>query len=86
MTVVLRTLSENLSEKSDAVPPPAPPSTTAASSDSLSNRDSQGSAGPASNNNLLVLVCMHILTITVALLQGFIEIVNIVWICAVIPS
>lgn len=60
MTVVLRTLSENLSEKSDAVPRPALPSTTAASSDSVSNKDSQGSAGPASSKNLFVLVCMRI--------------------------
>uniref|UniRef100_A0A7N6FAN6 Vacuolar protein sorting 13 homolog A n=1 Tax=Anabas testudineus TaxID=64144 RepID=A0A7N6FAN6_ANATE len=43
MIVVLRTLSENLSEKSDAVPPPAAPSVTDPSSDSGSNKGSQGS-------------------------------------------
>uniref|UniRef100_H3DEF0 Vacuolar protein sorting 13 homolog A n=1 Tax=Tetraodon nigroviridis TaxID=99883 RepID=H3DEF0_TETNG len=53
MTVVLRILSENLSEKSDAVPPPAPPSASAASSDSVSNKDSQGSSGPASGNTVV---------------------------------
>uniref|UniRef100_A0A7N6AUJ7 Vacuolar protein sorting 13 homolog A n=1 Tax=Anabas testudineus TaxID=64144 RepID=A0A7N6AUJ7_ANATE len=42
MIVVLRTLSENLSEKSDAVPPPAAPSVTDPSSDSGSNKGSQG--------------------------------------------
>uniref|UniRef100_A0A4W6GBL2 Vacuolar protein sorting 13 homolog A n=1 Tax=Lates calcarifer TaxID=8187 RepID=A0A4W6GBL2_LATCA len=42
MIVVLRTLSENLSEKSDAVPPSAPPPTTDHSSDSVSNKESQG--------------------------------------------
>uniref|UniRef100_A0A8C9YW33 Vacuolar protein sorting 13 homolog A n=1 Tax=Sander lucioperca TaxID=283035 RepID=A0A8C9YW33_SANLU len=41
MTVVLRTLSENLSEKSDAVPPPASPITTNQFSDSVSNKESQ---------------------------------------------
>uniref|UniRef100_A0A3Q3WPE0 Uncharacterized protein n=1 Tax=Mola mola TaxID=94237 RepID=A0A3Q3WPE0_MOLML len=40
MTVVLRTLSENLSEKSDAVSPPALPPTTHPSSDF--NKESQG--------------------------------------------
>uniref|UniRef100_A0A671VJ10 Vacuolar protein sorting 13 homolog A n=1 Tax=Sparus aurata TaxID=8175 RepID=A0A671VJ10_SPAAU len=42
MIVVLRTLSENLSEKSDADPPPARPPTTDPSSDSVSNKESQG--------------------------------------------
>lgn len=65
MTVVLRILSENLSEKSDAVTPPALPSITTVSSDSVSNKDSQGSAGPASGKNLLALVvCMHISFLT----------------------
>uniref|UniRef100_A0A672HME5 Vacuolar protein sorting 13 homolog A n=1 Tax=Salarias fasciatus TaxID=181472 RepID=A0A672HME5_SALFA len=40
MTVVLRTLSENLSEKSDAVPPPAELPSTDQSSDSASHKDS----------------------------------------------
>uniref|UniRef100_A0A3B4VK63 Vacuolar protein sorting 13 homolog A n=1 Tax=Seriola dumerili TaxID=41447 RepID=A0A3B4VK63_SERDU len=42
MIVVLRTLSENLSERSDAVPPPASLPTTEPSSDSVSNKESQG--------------------------------------------
>uniref|UniRef100_A0A673CJN2 Vacuolar protein sorting 13 homolog A n=1 Tax=Sphaeramia orbicularis TaxID=375764 RepID=A0A673CJN2_9TELE len=42
MTVVLRTLSENLSEKSDMMPPPAPPTTTDPGADSVSNKESQG--------------------------------------------
>ncbi|XP_067376850.1 vacuolar protein sorting-associated protein 13A isoform X3 [Channa argus] len=52
MIVVLRTLSENLSEKADAVPPPAPPPTIDPSSDSGSNKGSQGSGTtglPSSN-------------------------------------
>ncbi|XP_033475720.2 intermembrane lipid transfer protein VPS13A isoform X1 [Epinephelus lanceolatus] len=55
MTVVLRTLSENLSEKSDAVPPPAPPPISDHSSDSVSNKESQGSGttGPASSNTVV---------------------------------
>lgn len=55
MTVVLRTLSENLSEKSDAVPPPAPPPIADHSSDSVSNKESQGSGttGPASSNTVV---------------------------------
>ncbi|XP_039659094.1 vacuolar protein sorting-associated protein 13A [Perca fluviatilis] len=55
MTVVLRTLSENLSEKSDAVPPPASPITTNNYSDSVSNKESQGSGttGPASSNTVV---------------------------------
>ncbi|KAM6944423.1 intermembrane lipid transfer protein VPS13A isoform 1-T1 [Lycodopsis pacificus] len=55
MTVVLRTLSENLSESSDALPPPAPPPTTDRSSDSVSNKESQGSGttGPASSNTVV---------------------------------
>uniref|UniRef100_A0A671VK31 Vacuolar protein sorting 13 homolog A n=1 Tax=Sparus aurata TaxID=8175 RepID=A0A671VK31_SPAAU len=54
MIVVLRTLSENLSEKSDADPPPARPPTTDPSSDSVSNKESQGSGttGPASSKGL----------------------------------
>lgn len=55
MTVILRTLSENLSENSD-VPPPALPSTGAASSDAASNKESQGSTGPASSKILILLV------------------------------
>ncbi|KAM7416667.1 hypothetical protein PAMA_018632 [Pampus argenteus] len=56
MTVVLRTLNENLSEKSDAVPPSAPPPTTDPSSDSVFNKESQGSGttGPASNNTVVI--------------------------------
>ncbi|XP_070690657.1 intermembrane lipid transfer protein VPS13A [Pempheris klunzingeri] len=55
MTVVLRTLSENLSEKSDAVPPPARPPTTEPTSDTESNKESQGSgtSGPASSNTVV---------------------------------
>ncbi|XP_051279372.1 vacuolar protein sorting-associated protein 13A isoform X1 [Dicentrarchus labrax] len=55
MTVVLRTLSENLSEKSDAVPPPAHLPPTEPSSDSVSNKESQGSGttGPASSNTVV---------------------------------
>lgn len=55
MIVVLRTLSENLSEKSDADPPPARPPTTDPSSDSVSNKESQGSGttGPASSNTVV---------------------------------
>ncbi|XP_062274089.1 vacuolar protein sorting-associated protein 13A isoform X2 [Scomber scombrus] len=55
MTVVLRTLSENLSEKSDAVPLPVPPPTTDPSSDCVSNKESQGSGttGPASSNTVV---------------------------------
>uniref|UniRef100_A0A3B3Z2I0 Vacuolar protein sorting 13 homolog A n=1 Tax=Poecilia mexicana TaxID=48701 RepID=A0A3B3Z2I0_9TELE len=43
MIVVLRTLSENLSEKSEAVQPPAVLPTPDHSSDSVSNKESQGS-------------------------------------------
>ncbi|XP_041643525.1 vacuolar protein sorting-associated protein 13A isoform X2 [Cheilinus undulatus] len=55
MTVVLRTLSENLSEKSDAVPAAPPVPTTDHSSDSVSNKESQGSGttGPASSNTVV---------------------------------
>ncbi|KAI3372816.1 hypothetical protein L3Q82_023273 [Scortum barcoo] len=55
MTVVLRTLSDNLSEKSDAVPPPALPPTMDPSSDSASTKESQGSGttGPASSNTVV---------------------------------
>lgn len=55
MTVVLRTLSENLSERSDSVPLPPPPPTTDHSSDSVSNKESQGSGttGPASSNTVV---------------------------------
>ncbi|XP_075995110.1 intermembrane lipid transfer protein VPS13A isoform X2 [Genypterus blacodes] len=51
MTVALRTLSENLSETSDAVPLPAPPPASDPSSDNESTKESQGSGatGPASN-------------------------------------
>nr|XP_046243502.1 vacuolar protein sorting-associated protein 13A isoform X2 [Scatophagus argus] len=52
MTVVLRTLSENLSEKSDVVQPPAQPPTTDPS-DSTSNKESQGS-GPGSSNTVVI--------------------------------
>ncbi|XP_068165987.1 intermembrane lipid transfer protein VPS13A [Antennarius striatus] len=53
MTVVLRTLNENLSEKSEAVPSPPPPTTDV--SDSISNKESQGSGttGPASSNTVV---------------------------------
>ncbi|XP_023259065.1 vacuolar protein sorting-associated protein 13A isoform X2 [Seriola lalandi dorsalis] len=56
MIVVLRTLSENLSEKSDAVPPPASLPTTEPSSDSVSNKESQGSGttGPPSSNTVVI--------------------------------
>ncbi|XP_029999909.1 intermembrane lipid transfer protein VPS13A isoform X2 [Sphaeramia orbicularis] len=55
MTVVLRTLSENLSEKSDMMPPPAPPTTTDPGADSVSNKESQGSGttGPPSSNTVV---------------------------------
>ncbi|XP_074527415.1 intermembrane lipid transfer protein VPS13A isoform X2 [Halichoeres trimaculatus] len=55
MTVVLRTLSENLSEKSDALPAPPTVPSTDHSSDSVSNKESQGSGttGPASNNTVV---------------------------------
>ncbi|TNN62598.1 Vacuolar protein sorting-associated protein 13A [Liparis tanakae] len=52
MTVVLRTLSENLSETSDALPPPAPPPSTDRSSDSVSIKGSPGT-GPASSNTVV---------------------------------
>ncbi|XP_059192632.1 vacuolar protein sorting-associated protein 13A [Centropristis striata] len=54
MTVALRILSENLAEKSDAVPPP-PPLPTIDTSDSASNKESQGSGttGPASSNTVV---------------------------------
>lgn len=41
MTVVLRTLNENLSETSDAVSPP----TSGDKSDTMSNKDSQNAGG-----------------------------------------
>ncbi|KAF7652944.1 hypothetical protein LDENG_00089730 [Lucifuga dentata] len=56
MTVVLKTLNENLSEMSDAVPPPpALPPTTDLTSDSVSTKESQGSGttGPASSNKVV---------------------------------
>ncbi|KAM4616365.1 intermembrane lipid transfer protein VPS13A [Polymixia lowei] len=55
LTVVLRTLSENLSETSDAVPPPAPPRVTDPSSDIASDKQSQGSGatGPAAGNTVV---------------------------------
>ncbi|XP_029366133.1 intermembrane lipid transfer protein VPS13A isoform X2 [Echeneis naucrates] len=56
MIVVLRTLSENLTEKSDAVPPPASLPITDQSSDSVSNKESQGSGttGPPSSNTVVI--------------------------------
>ncbi|XP_072243962.1 intermembrane lipid transfer protein VPS13A isoform X3 [Leuresthes tenuis] len=54
MIVVLRTLCENLSEKSDAVPTPAAQPPADRSSDSVSNKESQDSAsGPASSNTVV---------------------------------
>nr|XP_020458048.1 vacuolar protein sorting-associated protein 13A isoform X1 [Monopterus albus] len=55
MTVVLRTLSENLSEKADAAPLPKPLPTIDSSSDSVSNKESQGSGttGPPSSNTVV---------------------------------
>ncbi|XP_037536948.1 vacuolar protein sorting-associated protein 13A [Nematolebias whitei] len=55
MIVVLRTLSENLSEKSEAVQPPATLSIRDRSSDSASNKDFQnsGTSGPASSNTVV---------------------------------
>ncbi|XP_015828201.3 intermembrane lipid transfer protein VPS13A isoform X1 [Nothobranchius furzeri] len=55
MIIVLRTLSENLSEKSDAVQPAATLAPADHSSDSMSNRESQGSGatGPASSNTVV---------------------------------
>ncbi|KAM4746510.1 intermembrane lipid transfer protein VPS13A isoform 2-T2 [Anableps anableps] len=60
MIVVLRTLSENLSEKSDAVQPPAVLATADRSSDSVSNKESQGSGttGPASSGNTVVIAAV----------------------------
>lgn len=62
MIVVLRTLSENLSEKSDAVQPPATLPTTDHSSDSVSNKESQGSGttGPASSKDLYDMMILSI--------------------------
>ncbi|TKS78631.1 Vacuolar protein sorting-associated protein 13A [Collichthys lucidus] len=56
MIVVLRTLSENFSEKSDAVPPPARPPAIDHSSDCVSNKESQGSGttGPPSSNTVVI--------------------------------
>ncbi|XP_029916803.1 intermembrane lipid transfer protein VPS13A isoform X3 [Myripristis murdjan] len=58
MTVVLRTLSENLSETSDAISPPAPAPAADPTSDTASNKGSQGSqgsaaTGPTSNNTVV---------------------------------
>ncbi|XP_051807014.1 vacuolar protein sorting-associated protein 13A isoform X1 [Acanthochromis polyacanthus] len=55
MIVVLRTLSENLSEKSDDVPPPAALAPTDRSSDSVSNKESQdsGTNGPTNSNTVV---------------------------------
>ncbi|KAM9393107.1 intermembrane lipid transfer protein VPS13A isoform 2-T2 [Pholidichthys leucotaenia] len=55
MIVVLRILSENLSEKSDTVPHPAPLPLVDHSSDSMSNKESQdsGATGPASSNTVI---------------------------------
>ncbi|MEQ2310370.1 hypothetical protein AMECASPLE_008153, partial [Ameca splendens] len=60
MIVVFRALSENLSEKSDAVQPPAVLPTADHSSDSVSNRESQGSGttGPASTGNTVVIAAV----------------------------
>ncbi|XP_023200047.1 vacuolar protein sorting-associated protein 13A isoform X2 [Xiphophorus maculatus] len=60
MIVVLRTLSENLSEKSEAVQPPAVLPTTDHSSDSVSNKESQGSGttGPTSSGNTVVIAAV----------------------------
>ncbi|XP_017269300.1 vacuolar protein sorting-associated protein 13A isoform X2 [Kryptolebias marmoratus] len=56
MIVVLRTLSENLSEKSDAVQPPATLPVPDRSSDCASNKESQdsGASGPASSNTVVI--------------------------------
>ncbi|KAM4575849.1 intermembrane lipid transfer protein VPS13A isoform 2-T2 [Odontesthes bonariensis] len=55
MIVVLRTLCENLSEKSDAVPTPASRPPADRSSDSVSTKESQdsGASGPASSNTVV---------------------------------
>lgn len=60
MIVVLRTLSENLSEKSDVVQPPAALPSTDHSSDSVSNRESQGSGttGLANTGNTVVIAAV----------------------------
>ncbi|CAJ1068435.1 vacuolar protein sorting-associated protein 13A isoform X2 [Xyrichtys novacula] len=62
MTVVLRTLSENLSEKSDALPAPRPAPPTDPSSDSVSNKESQGSGttGPASSNTVVTAAVVEV--------------------------
>lgn len=59
MIVVLRTLSENFSEKSDAVPPPARPPAIDHSSDCVSNKESQGSGttGPPSSKEPFSCLC-----------------------------
>lgn len=59
--MVLRTLSENLSEKSDAVPPPAARPSCDNSADSESSKGSQGpgTSGTVSSKRLwLSLLCM----------------------------
>ncbi|XP_030592859.1 intermembrane lipid transfer protein VPS13A isoform X2 [Archocentrus centrarchus] len=55
MIIVLRTLSENLSEKSDAGPPPAALPATDRISDSVSNKESEesGTTGPPSSNTVV---------------------------------
>ncbi|CAN9513170.1 unnamed protein product [Ophioblennius macclurei] len=55
MTVALRTLSENLSEKTDAVPPSTELPSTDQSSDSESHKDSpsSGTTGPSSSNTVV---------------------------------
>ncbi|KAM9858498.1 intermembrane lipid transfer protein VPS13A [Aulostomus maculatus] len=55
MTVVLSTLSGNLSEKSDVILPPASEPKLDDSSDTVSNKESQGSGttGPASSNTVV---------------------------------
>ncbi|XP_035999665.1 vacuolar protein sorting-associated protein 13A isoform X1 [Fundulus heteroclitus] len=60
MIVVLRTLGENLSEKSEAVQPAAVLPTADPSSDSVSNKESQGSGttGPASTGNTVVIAAV----------------------------
>lgn len=61
MTVVLSTLSENLSEKSDAVQPPARPPISDPTSETVSNKESQGSGttGPASSKELWLCLFVY---------------------------
>ncbi|KAJ3603606.1 hypothetical protein NHX12_028351 [Muraenolepis orangiensis] len=55
ITVVLRTLGENLTETSHADPPPAPPPATEPTSDTCSTKGSQGSGvvGPSTSNTVV---------------------------------